>query len=54
MKIVDIKATTVTLSLEPSLRQTNRAHWGRFVRTAVEPIADNGFADPKKETEAGK
>lgn len=43
MKIVDIKATTVTVPLEAPLRHANGAHWGRFVRTIVELIADNGL-----------
>ena len=43
MKIVDIKATTVTVPLEAPLRHANGAHWGRFVRTIVEVIADNGL-----------
>lgn len=43
MKIVDIKATTVTVPLEAPLRHANGAHWGRFVRTIVEIIADNGL-----------
>jgi len=42
-KIVDIKATTVTVPLEAPLRHANGAHWGRFVRTIVEVIADNGL-----------
>jgi len=43
MKIVDIKATTVTVPLEAPIRHANGAHWGRFVRTIVEIIADNGL-----------
>lgn len=43
MKIVDIKATTVAVPLEAPLRHANGAHWGRFVRTIVEVIADNGL-----------
>ena len=43
MKIVDIKATTVTVPLEAPLRHANGAHWGRFVRTIVELVADNGL-----------
>ncbi len=43
MKIVDIRATTVTVPLEAPLRHSNGAHWGRFVRTVVEVEADNGL-----------
>lgn len=43
MKIVDLKATTVAVPLEAPLRHANGAHWGRFVRTIVEVIADNGL-----------
>ncbi|NWF90680.1 MAG: mandelate racemase [Ignavibacteriaceae bacterium] len=43
MKIVDIKATTVTVPLEAPIRHANGAHWGRFVRTIVELIANNGL-----------
>lgn len=43
MKIVDIRATTVTMPLEAPLRHSNGAHWGRFVRTIVEVEADNGL-----------
>ena len=43
MKIVDIRATTVTVPLETSLRHATGAHWGRFVRTVVEVEADNGL-----------
>ena len=43
MKIVDVRATTVTLPLEAPLRHSNGAHWGRFVRTIVEVEADNGL-----------
>ncbi|MEU4287483.1 enolase C-terminal domain-like protein [Kribbella sp. NPDC026596] len=43
MKIVDIRATTVTMPLEAPLRHSNGAHWGRFVRTVVEVEADNGL-----------
>ena len=44
MKIVDIKATTVAVPLEAPLRHSNGAHWGRFVRTIVELIGDNGLS----------
>lgn len=43
MKIVDIRATTVTVPLEAPLLHSNGAHWGRFVRTVVEVEADNGL-----------
>jgi glucarate dehydratase len=43
MRIVDIRATTVTVPLEAPLRHSNGAHWGRFVRTVVEIEADNGL-----------
>jgi glucarate dehydratase len=43
MKIVDIRATTVTVPLQAPLRHSNGAHWGRFVRTIVEVEADNGL-----------
>ena len=46
MKIVDIRATTVTMPLEAPLRHSNGAHWGRFVRTVVEIEADNGLDRP--------
>ena len=42
MKIVDIRATTVTMPLEAPLRHSNGAHWGRFVRTIVEVESDDG------------
>ncbi|MEU4605371.1 enolase C-terminal domain-like protein [Kribbella sp. NPDC023972] len=43
MKIVDVRATTVTVPLEAPLRHSNGAHWGRFVRTVIEVEADNGL-----------
>ncbi len=43
MKIIDIRATTVTVPLEAPLRHANGCHWGRFVRTIVEVEADNGL-----------
>ena len=43
MKIVDIRATTVTVPLEAPLRHANGCHWGRFVRTIVEVETDNGL-----------
>src|SRR5580704_17582105 len=43
MRIVDIRATTVTVPLEAPLRHANGCHWGRFVRTIVEVETDNGL-----------
>jgi glucarate dehydratase len=43
MKITDIRATTVTVSLEAPLLHANGAHWGRFVRTIVEVETDEGL-----------
>src|SRR6476619_5514643 len=43
MKIVDIRATTVTVPLEAPLRHAAGCHWGRFVRTIVEVETDNGI-----------
>ena len=43
MKIVDLRATTVTVPLQAALRHSNGAHWGRFVRTIVEVETDNGL-----------
>lgn len=43
MKIVDIKPTTVTVPLEAPLRHSNGEHWGRFVRTIVEVVTDEGL-----------
>jgi glucarate dehydratase len=43
MKIVDVRATTVTVPLEAALRHSNGAHWGRFVRTIVEIETDVGL-----------
>ncbi|KAB0622429.1 enolase C-terminal domain-like protein [Castellaniella defragrans] len=42
-KIIDLKATTVTVPLEAPLRHANGAHWGRFVRTLVEVETDAGI-----------
>lgn len=44
MRIVDIKATTIAIPLEAPLRHAHGAHWGRFVRTIVEVICDNGIS----------
>jgi glucarate dehydratase len=43
VRIVDVRATTVTVPLEAPLRHSNGAHWGRFVRTVIEIEADNGL-----------
>lgn len=43
MKIVDIRATTVTVPLEAPLRHANGCHWGRFVRTIVEVETNEGI-----------
>lgn len=43
MKIVDIRATTLTVPLEAPLRHSNGEHWGRFVRTIVEVETDEGI-----------
>jgi glucarate dehydratase len=42
MKIVDVRATTVTVPLEAPLRHANGCHWGRFVRTIVEVETEDG------------
>jgi glucarate dehydratase len=43
MKIVDLKATTVAMPLEAPLLHASGAHWGRFIRTIVEVITDEGI-----------
>ncbi|WP_155121490.1 enolase C-terminal domain-like protein [Bryobacter aggregatus] len=43
MKIIDIRATTVSVPLQAPLRHANGCHWGRFVRTIVEVETDNGL-----------
>lgn len=43
MKIIDLRATTVTVPLEAPLRHANGCHWGRFVRTIVEVETDEGL-----------
>jgi glucarate dehydratase len=43
MRIVDIRATTVTVPLDAPLRHANGCHWGRFVRTIVEVETDDGL-----------
>ena len=42
MPIADLRATTVAVPLEAPLRHANGAHWGRFVRTIVEVIDEEG------------
>ena len=42
-KITGIRATTVTVPLEAPLRHASGAHWGRFVRTIVEVLTDQGI-----------
>jgi glucarate dehydratase len=43
VKIADLRATTVAVPLEAPLRHSNGAHWGRFIRTIVEVVGDNGL-----------
>jgi glucarate dehydratase len=43
LRIVDIRATTVTVPLEAPLQHATGAHWGRFVRTIVEVETDDGL-----------
>lgn len=43
MKIIDIRATPVSVPLAAPLRHANGCHWGRFVRTIVEVETDNGL-----------
>src|SRR6185503_12412664 len=43
MKIIDIRATPVTVPLAAPLRHANGCHWGRFVRTVVEVETDDGL-----------
>ncbi len=44
MTIADIKVTTVAVPLEAPLRHSAGAHWGRFVRTIVEVVGDDGLS----------
>jgi glucarate dehydratase len=44
MKIADLRATTVAVPLEAPLRHANGAHWGRFIRTVVEVVGDDGLS----------
>jgi glucarate dehydratase len=43
MKIIDVRATTVSVPLEAPLRHANGCHWGRFVRTIIEIESDSGL-----------
>jgi glucarate dehydratase len=43
MKIVDLRATTVSVPLQAPLRHGNGCHWGRFVRTIIEVETDDGL-----------
>lgn len=43
MKIIDLRATTVSVPLEAPLRHANGCHWGRFVRTIIEVETDEGI-----------
>src|SRR3954452_12094174 len=43
MKIIDIRATPVTVPLAAPLRHANGSHWGRFVRTIAEVETDEGI-----------
>lgn len=43
MKIIDLRATPVSVPLEAPLRHANGCHWGRFVRTIVEVETDEGI-----------
>ncbi|HEX6730406.1 MAG TPA: hypothetical protein VF074_10365, partial [Pyrinomonadaceae bacterium] len=43
MRITDLRATTVTVPIEASLRHANGCHWGRFVRTIVEVETAEGL-----------
>jgi glucarate dehydratase len=43
VKIVDIRATTIAMPLEAPLRHAGGAHWGRFIRTVVEVVTDDGI-----------
>lgn len=44
MRIADIRATTVAVPLEAPLRHGAGAHWGRFIRTIVEVIDEDGMS----------
>lgn len=42
-RIVDIRATTVSVPLEAPIRHAIGCHWGRFIRTIVEVETDQGL-----------
>lgn len=42
-RIVEVRATTVTVPLEAPLRHANGVHWGRFVRTIVQVETADGL-----------
>ena len=44
MTIADIRVTTVAVPLEAPLRHSAGAHWGRFIRTIVEVVGDDGLS----------
>ncbi len=44
MTIADIRATTVAMPLQAPLRHAAGAHWGRFIRTIVEVVGDDGLS----------
>ena len=44
MSIAGLRATTVAVPLEAPLRHGNGVHWGKFVRTIVEVIGDDGLS----------
>ena len=44
MTIADIKVTTVAVPLEAPLRHSAGAHWGRFIRTIIEVVGDDGLS----------
>lgn len=44
MTIQDIKVTTVAVPLEAPLRHSAGAHWGRFIRTIIEVVGDDGVS----------
>jgi glucarate dehydratase len=44
MKIADIRATTIAMPLEAPLRHGAGAHWGKFIRTIVEVIDEDGLS----------
>ncbi|MBL0371562.1 mandelate racemase [Rhizobium sp. KVB221] len=44
MRIADIRATTIAVPLEAPLRHGAGAHWGRFIRTIVEVVDEEGLS----------